>query len=51
MYPYLFLGSHKDARDRQKLHDMGITHIVALGDNLSEAFAKAQKQVSIFWLS
>jgi len=44
IYPFLFLGSHKEAVDKGVLHGLGITHVIALGDNLTTAFAQAQKQ-------
>eukprot|EP01125_Pyxidicula_operculata_P018647 TRINITY_DN663_c0_g1_i4.p1 TRINITY_DN663_c0_g1~~TRINITY_DN663_c0_g1_i4.p1 ORF type:complete len:302 (+),score=45.52 TRINITY_DN663_c0_g1_i4:2-907(+) len=44
IFPYLYLCSHKETRDKDKLLDMHITHIVALGENLVSAFAKAQNK-------
>uniref|UniRef100_A0A6B2LB04 protein-tyrosine-phosphatase n=1 Tax=Arcella intermedia TaxID=1963864 RepID=A0A6B2LB04_9EUKA len=40
----MYIGSHAQARDKKKLQEMHITHVVAIGDALREQFDKVRKE-------
>jgi len=42
IYPYLFLGSHGEARNKSRLKELHITHVVSIGHGLRAAFARTR---------
>eukprot|EP01128_Nolandella_sp_AFSM9_P010900 TRINITY_DN7612_c0_g1_i1.p1 TRINITY_DN7612_c0_g1~~TRINITY_DN7612_c0_g1_i1.p1 ORF type:complete len:305 (+),score=77.27 TRINITY_DN7612_c0_g1_i1:312-1226(+) len=44
VYPFLFMGSHRDARRKKKLKKLRVGNLVSIGKGLREALAAGAKQ-------